>query len=274
MRTRIAILFAFLFAAAAYVAAQEPQPAAAPDMQQTSVVTAPVVEPPSATATEDELEKRGDLLRLQKRLLDAVDYYEAAMKKAVAPQTAVLWNKIGIARLQMTRVGDARKAFDKAVKINKQYAEAYNNRGATWYAQKKYSRAMSDYKRAITIKDDSASFHSNMGNALFAEKKLPEAVAEFHRALQLDPDILDRRSQGGVVAQMTNSKDRAEYSFLLARMYAKLGDSDRALEQLRHAIEEGYKGYEVALKDEDFAGLRKDPRFTELMTAKPVAIPQ
>lgn len=251
------------------------QPSNSATQQNNSVVTVPPVpEPPPADATVDQLEHSADQLRAEKHLLDALDYYDAALKKAAAPQTAVLWNKIGITRLQMGRFKDARKSFEKSLKIDKTYPDAYNNLGAAWYAEKKYGKAIKEYKKALELREESASFHCNLGVVYFAKKDFANAITEFARALQLDPDILVRHSQAGVVAQMTNSEDRAKYAFMLARMYAKMGNNDRALEQLRHAIEDGYKDLDPVYKDADFAGLRKDPRFTELMAAKPVAIPQ
>jgi len=59
------------------------------DLQDPGVQTVPVsppplrrVEPPSPTATAEELESQGDQLRSEKSYLDAVDYYQAALKKA------------------------------------------------------------------------------------------------------------------------------------------------------------------------------------------------
>ena len=61
---------------------------------------------------------------------------------------------------------------------------------------------------------------------------------------------------------------------MLARLYAKVGDLDRALEYLRKAMEDGYKEINSVYKEEEFAALRKDPRFAELMSSKPAVIPQ
>jgi len=59
----------------------------------------------------------------------------------------------------------------------------------------------------------------------------------------------------------------------VAKLYAKMGFSDRSLEYLRKAMEEGYKDLKNVYKDTEFAGLRKDKRFTDLMAAKAPALP-
>jgi hypothetical protein len=61
---------------------------------------------------------------------------------------------------------------------------------------------------------------------------------------------------------------------VVAKLYAKMGDSDHSLQYLRKAMEEGYKKVEDVYTDPEFAELRKDARFTELMKAKPPAIPE
>ena len=52
-----------------------------------------------------------------------------------------------------------------------------------------------------------------------------------------------------------------------------MGFSDRSLEYLRKAMEEGYKDIGNVYQDSEFAKLRKDDRFTALMAQPPPAIP-
>jgi tetratricopeptide (TPR) repeat protein len=249
------------------------------------------VGPPPANATAAELEKQADQFRSDKSYADALDYYRAAMKKA---PSAALWNKMGITQLQLGRHKEAEKSFERSIKLDPKFPEAYNNLGAVFYitgaqqqihaerahksipggALKNYRKAVKQYLKALELHEDAASFHSNLGTAYFALKDFPAAVNEYARALQLDPDVLERRSQSGVTAHMSSPEDRAHYSFVLARMYAQAGNLDRALLYLRKAIEDGYKDIDAVYQDQEFATLRKDPRFTELMNSKPQAIPQ
>jgi tetratricopeptide (TPR) repeat protein len=97
-------------------------------------------------------------------------------------------------------------------------------------------------------------------------------VTAYSHALQLDPDVFERTSRAGVAAQMSKPEDRAHYDYVIAKLYAKGGDADRSLEYLRKALEEGYKSINNVYKDEEFSGIRKDPRFTALMSVRPPAI--
>jgi hypothetical protein len=51
-----------------------------------------------------------------------------------------------------------------------------------------------------------------------------------------------------------------------------MGLSERSLEYLKKAMEEGYKDFKNVYKDVEFTSLRKDPRFTELVSTKVQAI--
>ena len=230
-----------------------------------------VVEPPPEDWTAEHLEQRADSLRAQKLYLDAIDYYKAALAKK--PKDALLYNKIGIVELMTQRLKEAEKDFHRSIKADKNYAEAYNNLGAVYYFHKKYGKAIKQYRKAIKLFDQSASFHSNLGSAYFSQKKFTLAIEEYSRALTLDPTILDRTSSQGVIAQTSSMGDRAHYHYMLAKAFAHMGLADRSLLYLRMAMEEGYKGIDEVYKDSEFAGLRKDPRFMELMKSRPAVIP-
>jgi tetratricopeptide (TPR) repeat protein len=229
------------------------------------------IDPPAPDATAADLEARADQLRMEKLYLDALDYYRAALAKQ--PNPARLLNKIGITELMIQRYREAKKSFDQAIKADRKFADAFNNRGVVLYEEKKYGAAIKEYRRAIAIDSTSASFFSNLGAALFAKREFEPAVLAYEKAVQLDPDVFERTSRGGVQAQLPSPGDRAHYDYTVAKLYAKMGYSDRSLEYLRKAMEEGYKDLKNVYKDEEFASLRKDKRFAELMATKPVSLP-
>ena len=233
--------------------------------------------PPPPDASAEQLEARGDELRARKAYADALDYYRAALadSKAAAltnSEIAALHNKSGIAHLQMLHYKMAKKEFGRAIKLDPTYAEPLNNLGVVDYIQNNPKKAIGRYLKAIELKAGVASFHSNLGTAYFTRKQYDKASSAYLQALELDPDIFERESPAGVSARMVSPSDRARFSYVIAKMYAKTGNSDRCLLYLRKAMEAGYAGIDDVYKDEEFSQVRKDPRFGELMASKPVAI--
>ena len=224
------------------------------------------VEPPAPDATAADLEQEADRLRGDKLYLDALDYYHAALTKKA--NDACLLNKIGITELMMQRYKEARKSFERAVKSDHEYANAYNNLGVVLYENKKFGAAVKQYEKAIAKDSTSASFYSNLGAAYFSKREFDPAVAAYQHALELDPEVFERTSRAGVQAQLPRPEDRARYNYTVAKLYAKMGLSDQSLEYLRKAMEAGYKDLKNVYKDVEFAELRKNPRFTELMASK------
>src|SRR6266567_709129 len=98
-------LVLLLFALPAF--GQTQQPAASPEQPAPSNTTFSVpqqvrrVDPPSASATPEALERRADELRELKFYIDAMDYYDAAMHKG--GDISLLSNKHGIAALGLMR---------------------------------------------------------------------------------------------------------------------------------------------------------------------------
>jgi tetratricopeptide (TPR) repeat protein len=231
-----------------------------------------VTDPPAPDASVADLENRADQLRMQKLYLDALDYYRAALTKN--PRSASLVNKIGITELMMQRYREAKKSFEQAVKIDHKFSSAYNNLGVVYYELRRYGPAIKQYKKAIAMEGSSASYYSNLGAAYFSKKEFDPAVVAYQKAMELDPNVFENSSRGGVQAQLPSPDDRAHYDYTVAKLYAKMGFSDRSLEYLRKAMEEGYKDFKNVYKDAEFAELRKDKRFTELMAAKVPGLPE
>lgn len=221
---------------------------------------------PDTSLPAAELEEQGDQLRAQKRFLDSIDYYNVALKKH---PTALLWNKEGMSYLLLERPKNAAKCFDHAIKLDKTAPESYNNRGYIEQMKKKYDKAIKYYKKAVALRPDDPVFYYNMGSCYFGKHEYAEAGQQYAKAFTLDPHIFVRVSRDGIMAKATSPEDRAEFSFMVAKMYAQAGDLDHSLEFLRQAMENGYKHINNVYKDREFATLRTDKRFEELMAQRP-----
>ena len=199
-------------------------------------------------------------------------YYEAAVSRSGG--TGSLLNKMGICDLMMQRFKEARRNFNRAIKADHSHADAYNNLGVVYYEQREYGKAIKNYEKAVTLNAEAASYYSNLGAAYFAKKQFEKAAANYLKAMEIDPDVFERISRAGVQAQLPSPEDRARYDYVLAKLYARKGVTDRSLHYLKKAMEDGYKDIGDVYKDNEFSSLRKDPRFAELMAAKTTAIPE
>lgn len=208
-------------------------------------------------------EARGDVFMARKMYREAIDAYREA------PESAILWNKIGIGYHQMLQLNLAKKNYQHALKLDPKYSEAVNNLGTIDYAQKKYGSAIKRYHTALKLKPDTASYYSNLGTAYFAKKDYKNASLSYSTALHLDPDIFENHSTFGTTLQERSVSEFAKFHYYLARSYAKAGQNDRALLYIRKSLEEGFKDRRLYLEEPEFEVLRGTQEFKDLMTLEP-----
>lgn len=226
-------------------ATREPQ-LATPD-------TAP--QAPLTPHDRDELQAR--IYMAKKQYPEAVQVYTRLSQQD--PKNPSYPNFIGIALLQEGKISDARKYFLRATKVNKRFAEAYNNLGASYYAEKQYGKAISQYRRALGFEPNTASLYTNLGYAYFAQKQLPQAMEAFHKALSIDPNVFDVTGRSGSILSYRSVADRGLFNFVLAKGYAQDGDAANCAVYLRRAVEEGYKDVLKVRTDPAFAKVLDDP---------------
>jgi len=204
-------------------------------------------------------ETRGDIYMARKMFREAADVYRES------PENHILANKIGIAFHQMMALPQAKRQYERAVKLKPDYSEAINNLGTIYYAQKNYRKAISQYRRALKSNPNSASIYSNLGTAFFARKKYDNAFEAYQKALSIDPEVFEHRSTQGVLLQERSITERAKFHFYLAKTYAKSGDTERTLMYMRKAVEEGFKERGKFLEDPEFANLQANAEFQAIL---------
>lgn len=223
--------------------------------------TVPAVVAPKAPISN---ELRGDIYMARKMYREAIDMYRPG-----SPTSAVLSNKIGIAYHQLLLLDLAKKSYEHAMKLDKTYSEAINNLGTIYYSQKSYRRSIGCYKKALRQSTPAASIYANLGAAYFGRKDYKHAAEYYEEALRLDPDVFEHHSSFGTIMQERTVEERATYHLYLAKMYAKNGRVDRALAYLRKALEEGVKDREKIPGMSEFAQLKSNPEFAQILLQNP-----
>ena len=104
-----------------------------------------------------------------------------------------------------------------AIKLNSEYADAYNNLGNALKELGLLNDAVNNYHKALNVKPDFAEAHYNLGVALKNLGKPEDAVAAYHKALGLKPAY------------------PMAYTNLLECVYT-LGDRDRFYQELEKII--------------------------------------
>jgi tetratricopeptide (TPR) repeat protein len=209
-------------------------------------------------------EDRGDIFMARKMYREAIDTY------SLAPLTsATRWNKMGIAYHQLQDYKDAKKDYQHALKIDPAYGEALNNLGTIYYAEKSYRSAIRQYKKAMRIMPQSAAIYSNLGTAYFARQDYKRASEAYTEAVKLDPDVFEHHNSFGVMLEEHSVAERAKFHYYLAKMYAKEGMNERALQYIRKALEEGFGERKKFMEDPEFAALRKSTEFQDIIKSEP-----
>jgi Tfp pilus assembly protein PilF len=216
---------------------------------------------PSSQALTPEL--RGDIMMARKMYREAIDFY-----KPEAEKSAILANKTGIAYHQLQDLDNAEKYYRRAIKLNPKYPEAINNLGTVYYAKKSYRRAVNQYRSALRITPNSASVLSNLGTAYFARKQYDDAMKAYTQAVAIDPEIFDQHSSQGVLVQERTVEERAGYYYILAKTCAKAGMTDRTLQYMRKALENGFKDRDKFKAEPEFSALQDNMEFQEILAAE------
>jgi len=195
--------------------------------------------------------------------LAAIDAYRQG------PMDAVTLNKIGMAYHHLFALDEARKDYQKALLIRPNYPEAINNLGATDFAQGNYKEAIRLYRRALHLMPRSAVIAANLGTAYFARGKYKNGLEAYQTAFAIDPDVFDP-SSAQLIHGTTSAHDRARQDYCIAELFAEAGKTERALDYLRKALNDGFDDRNRIMQDTEFAQLRKTPEFAQLMAEEKI----
>jgi tetratricopeptide (TPR) repeat protein len=125
---------------------------------------------------------------------------------------------------------------------------------------------LDNYRKALKIWPDSVSVLQNLAAVLFEMERYDEALVAYRRALELDPKLFERQSAGGVATLIqTNQQNSMMTNFSMAKLFAGMGDKERAISSLYKAYDNGFRDVGKIKAEPAFASLAGDERFLRLI---------
>jgi tetratricopeptide (TPR) repeat protein len=115
---------------------------------------------------------------------NALDAYDRAIE--INPQNSDAWNNKGVSLGKLNRLNDALVAFDRAIELNPKYFEALYNKGLALGKLERLEDALTAYDRAIELNPQDSDAWNNKGSALVKLDRSEEGLVAFDRAIELN----------------------------------------------------------------------------------------
>ena len=149
---------------------------------------------------------------LRNKFGDYQNALEDFNRAAALPKTdpsKVLYNR-GTVRLNMGNFSGAEDDFSGAIRINPQYADAWNSRGVVRYEKlSDFSGAVRDFDEAIRLDPVNSYAYYNRGNLQLLTGKISEALADYNRAIDLAPQFTGAYFNKGLALLQSGNLDGA-----------------------------------------------------------------
>lgn len=147
-------------------------------------------------AAVDKPEPYFELAEMQHKLgrhADAEKNYLRAIE--IDPQNIQAYNNLGNLLADLERLDDAIDLYKKAIELDGGYsADSYNNLGLAYIGMQRQQEAKQVFRDAAKANPFFADARLNLGTLLFQRKEYAAAAREFQEALAIDPGVLKARN--------------------------------------------------------------------------------
>jgi tetratricopeptide (TPR) repeat protein len=201
-----------------------------------------------------------ELLNEGKDHLAMLKYLEASR---VNPYHEVIFNRLAVTYSRLHMYYQARQAVERSIRLNPEYAYAYNTQGTIDLVDARTRSAVQSFEKAIDLDQEVASFHLNLGYALVQDGKVEEARRAYSRAFELNPNILDADFLELSFSSRLPMDPEKFYS--LAVVFADLGNLGVAIQYLEKAISIGFTDYPRIRGEPSFRKYQNEPEFVSFL---------
>lgn len=132
---------------------------------------------------------KGNDFAFRKDYTQALTAYDTALR--LDPQLAEAYNNRGIVKYDLRQFSAAIEDYNIAIKLKQNYADALNNRGNAYAALGQFQIAANDLQASLRLNDKSANGHNNLGSVYLSQKNFNAAIEEYTRAIQLNSSFAE-----------------------------------------------------------------------------------
>ncbi len=177
------------------------------------------------------------------------------------------------------RQDDSIAEFERAIQLDPLTLPLKGNAGIIYAQAGRYDQAISQFRSMLILHPNSMA-HSLLGMAYVLKGDATQGIAELRRGAELsngEPfliaqlawayDRIGKRDEALKLLQevKAHSKERPVTAFVMARLYAAVGEKDQAFVWLQKAEQERAGGMVLLRNDFFFENLHGDLRFNELL---------
>jgi tetratricopeptide (TPR) repeat protein len=205
---------------------------------------------------------------------------------SLAPDSFTGYYNLGAVRILQGKYAEAIPLLERSLSI-RPTSEAFSNLGTLYFQMRRYTDSVTKFEEAVKIDDKNYLMWGNLGDAYYwAPGRRSEAAAAYGTAIALGEERLRLNSRDaqllGCLAEyhaMRGERKAAADNlsaslhlqpkdpgllFNAGVVYQQIGDTDRALDSLKHAVSLGVSP-EMLSDTPNFDALSNDPRFLGLI---------
>jgi Tfp pilus assembly protein PilF len=173
-------------------------------------------------------------------------------KRAPLVSDVIIHFNLGVESYHRREISKAVQAYQKAVEIDPNYIEAYNNLGVIYQELGNFDKALQAYQKALEINPRYEKTLNNLGILFFLSERYEQSIEAFEKALAINPDNVESHINLGILFKKRGQVDRAiesyqkaltinplngETHYNIGLLYEQMGRRDLAVQHFQTFIQ-------------------------------------